>query len=715
MTRHCYFLLLALFLAALSAGAVPKDDDYMRLARLSYIDGNVSCQHTGDVDWSAASVNLPLEPGDRIYTGNDGRAEIEFDDGSILRLAHGTDIEILSLREDLIQIRSLVGLSTLIVTSDTDFEIDTPAAAFTVLEKGNYRFGVDENGDSDAVVRKGELEAANDSFSRRLLAGEMVRVSANDADKPEYARYDERDEWDEWNDRRNADMSASVDRRYLPDTVNMGVYDLNSSGRWVNVEDYGSAWVPYGISDSWAPYSMGRWCYRPFYGWTWVSYEPWGWLPYHYGRWYRSSIYGWCWLPGPSFAFNFWAPALVTFYSGPGWISWCPLGPGDYYNLNRYHYNHGIYGYQLVRLRALSTRVQGDLFHRGDRDAFRTVDIDQFRNGSFGGRDRGGRFRDVDQPWKQGEVVRDSLPVQPTQTSYRPDPDRHARGPERTAKQLPTVVRNNPGDEFRGVEKFRRISNPAIPALPSKTERRMTEQQRAPQQGTDSGTNTRARWAPRREPPNPGAKSQQENTPSDQGARKVPTYRYTGTLENNSENAKPGENTAPAARPDTTRTSEPRNAPGVLLERPAPEPKRAQPPSSVVSPRTEEPRQPNNSEQGSGAQQGNSRGSGPAETPRTGGYHVYRPPRSESAPPNPPPQTENTPPPSTPRAEHAPDNAAPRQTAPAAEKGDGSRNSSAPSQNKSSGNSGSSSSDKSGGKSSSDAPAGGDQHSRDRK
>ncbi len=471
----------------------------MRLARLSYIEGNVSYQHSADIDWSAASVNLPLEPGDRIYTGDDGRAEIEFDDGSVYRLARNTDIEILSLKEERIQIRVLVGLSTLMVASDTDFEINTPVAAFTALRKGTYRFGVDEDGNCDAIVRKGELEAANDHFSRRIQAGEMVRIAMNDADKPEYARYDKRDEWDEWNDRRNADMNAYAGRRYLPDNVYIGASDLHRHGRWINVDSYGLAWVPYSVGVSWAPYSVGRWCYRPFYGWTWVSYEPWGWLPYHYGRWYRSSLYGWCWLPGPSFAFNFWSPALVTFYSGPSWISWCPLGPGDYYNVNRYHYNRGIYSHQLAQLRGLHTRAQGNPFYRGDRDAFRTVNIDQFRNGSFGQRGRETGRRDIDQPWRQGEIVRDRLPVQPTTASFRPDPDRRAHGPERIARPLPTVVRNSPGENLRGQEQFRRITNPAIPALPSRVERKLTEPQRGPEQGIHSIPNARIRETPQQE------------------------------------------------------------------------------------------------------------------------------------------------------------------------------------------------------------------------
>jgi hypothetical protein len=46
---------------------------------------------------------------------------------------------------------------------------------------------------------------------------------------------------------------------------------------------YGTAGA-HGVDPYWAPILLAK-CYRPFYGWTWASYEPWGWLPYHYGRW----------------------------------------------------------------------------------------------------------------------------------------------------------------------------------------------------------------------------------------------------------------------------------------------------------------------------------------------------------------------------------------------------------------------------------------------
>ena len=181
------------------------------------MEGKVSFQHSSDMDWSAATINMPLEPGDRIYTGDGGRAEIEFDDGSIIRLASGTDVEMLAMRDQHVQMRMLLGLCFLTDRSSVQFEINTPAAAFTTQDKGSYRFEVAENGDTTGIVRKGEMEAANNRFSRRIESGEMLHVPAAENATEVVSRYAERDAWDEWNDRRNADLVSYQSRRYLPD------------------------------------------------------------------------------------------------------------------------------------------------------------------------------------------------------------------------------------------------------------------------------------------------------------------------------------------------------------------------------------------------------------------------------------------------------------------------------------------------------------------
>jgi hypothetical protein len=194
------------------------------------------------------------------------------------------------------------------------------------------------------------------------------------------ARYTDRDAWDEWSDRRAADAVAYESKKYLPDYVYPGVRDLDRYGRWTEIDDYGPAWVPQYADAGWTPYLDGRWYYRPYWGWTWVSYEPWGWLPYHYGRWFHSTNVGWCWIPGPSFGFHFWSPGLVRFYQGPSWVSWCPLGPGDYYNVNNFFYNPA-YRYRLNQLRLTQRRGPEDLVNRNVPGAFRTIGTDQFTNG----------------------------------------------------------------------------------------------------------------------------------------------------------------------------------------------------------------------------------------------------------------------------------------------------------------------------------------------
>jgi len=450
-------------MANVHAWADSADDDYSRLARVAYMEGPVSFQGAGDVDWSAAAVNFPLQPGDRLYTGLKGRAEIEFDDGSVLRLAEGTDIQILSLREDLIQIRILTGLSSLMVSSNLEFEVDTPAAAFVMLREGSYRFEADDGGDTSAIVRKGEMEAISHRFVRRVRAGDRILVTADPNSTYQFSSHYGRDAWDEWNDRRNVDRIVHGSRQYVPDSVYVGVSDLDRHGRWVTVESYGAAWIPFSVGVSWSPYTVGRWCYRPVWGWTWVSYESWGWLPYHYGRWYRSANYGWCWLPGPSFSFDFWSPGLVTFYHGPSWVSWCPLGPGDYYSINNYYYNARVHRHRLGDLRKLHSRPAGDPFNRHVRDAFRTVHLDHFRDGRSRAVATDQGYARIEKPWERGTLVRERLAVEPTKMSFNPDPGRQVVR-SKVVNPKPAVVYSSPNTRVNRSDAYVRIRDSEITA-----------------------------------------------------------------------------------------------------------------------------------------------------------------------------------------------------------------------------------------------------------
>jgi hypothetical protein len=90
-------------------------------------------------------------------------------------------------------------------------------------------------------------------------------------------------------------------------------------GRWVVTRGYGEVWIPASIVVGWEPYSDGEWIWTD-YGWTWVSYDPWGDAPCHYGTWVWVDPYGWVWLPG-----TIWAPAWVTWAWTDDYIGWAPV------------------------------------------------------------------------------------------------------------------------------------------------------------------------------------------------------------------------------------------------------------------------------------------------------------------------------------------------------------------------------------------------------
>ena len=128
-------------------------------------------------------------------------------------MAETTDVEFVSLEEHLVQLRILLGLSTLRVSGATDFEINTPAAAFNPVRPGVYRFDVVENGDTAAIVHEGEIEAANDDFERRLGRDQLLQVGPGES--PVVSEYRTRDLWDEWNDRRDADVRVYATSKHV--------------------------------------------------------------------------------------------------------------------------------------------------------------------------------------------------------------------------------------------------------------------------------------------------------------------------------------------------------------------------------------------------------------------------------------------------------------------------------------------------------------------
>jgi ferric-dicitrate binding protein FerR (iron transport regulator) len=81
-------VLAAAFLVV-SASAASK----VRIVRLSEVQGTVQLDRNAGDGFDKAFLNLPVVEGSKLKTGKDGRAEVEFEDGSALRLAPDSEID----------------------------------------------------------------------------------------------------------------------------------------------------------------------------------------------------------------------------------------------------------------------------------------------------------------------------------------------------------------------------------------------------------------------------------------------------------------------------------------------------------------------------------------------------------------------------------------------------------------------------------------------
>jgi hypothetical protein len=354
---------LALFASQIpvfAQDAGPQDDPPDRVARLSYIRGDVSFQPAGDDDWVQANLNRPLGTGDKLFTDQNSRAEMEVG-AATLRLDAQSNFDILNLNDNVAQTELTQGTMNLHVRrvfEGQSYEVDTPTLAFVINQPGDYRVDIAPDGTSTMVtVFKGAGDVyGENNASYAVNAGNSYRF--HDAGLQDYEVLDipRGDEFDQWADSRNERYDTAKSRQYVSEEV-IGSADLDDYGGWSDVPEYGHVWYPTQVAVGWAPYRDGHWAWVDPWGWTWVDNAAWGFAPFHYGRWvYAGSRWGWC--PGPVAVRPVYAPALVAFVGGAGFgigvgvstgpVGWFPLGPRDVY-VPWYHASHNYFTNVNVR------------------------------------------------------------------------------------------------------------------------------------------------------------------------------------------------------------------------------------------------------------------------------------------------------------------------------------------------------------------------------
>jgi hypothetical protein len=334
---------MALATSAPARAAGDDEDPPSRVARLAYAHGSVSFQPAGTDEWVNSIVNRPMTIGDKLWSDDDSRAEMQLD-GSLIRISNNTGVAFLNLSDTATQIQLSAG--TLLVRvrrldDNETYEVDTPNLAFSILRPGLYRLSVNEAGDATIIkVRAGEGEVTGGGAAYHVRRNESESFAGTDQLAINPLDDDSReDQFDAWSANRDAHWAHSSSSRYVSSDV-VGYEDLDDHGAWRPTPEYGNVWFPRTERPDWAPYHYGHWAYVAPWGYTWVDDESWGFAPFHYGRWVCVDG-SWGWVPSPprtegvEYVRPVYAPALVAWVGGgPGGgsgVAWFPLGPREVY------------------------------------------------------------------------------------------------------------------------------------------------------------------------------------------------------------------------------------------------------------------------------------------------------------------------------------------------------------------------------------------------
>lgn len=313
-------------------GAGPGDS-HVRIVRLSQARGHVGLDRaTGKVE--ATMTNMPIVERSRLATGDDGYAEVEFEDGSTVRLPPDSQVNFPQLilrgtgaKASTITLAEGTTYINLEKTKDMEFTVKAGDAVMTVQPGTHLRLEEDgkkvvlavfkgnvemKSGSTSASVGKNRTATLDSSSTGPEAKGTEAKIQVDkDIDETAY------DEWDQ--DLMDYHQRYSKANAYGSSLYSYGIPDMNYYGGFMNAGGCGSFWRPYLASAAWDPYANGVWAWYQGAGYSWVSPYPWGWLPYHSGAWSFCPGVGWGWRPGGAWlGLANWNPVMRPIPSKPG-------------------------------------------------------------------------------------------------------------------------------------------------------------------------------------------------------------------------------------------------------------------------------------------------------------------------------------------------------------------------------------------------------------
>lgn len=227
--RSVSLSILPLLTLLFASSALADTPSQARAVRLSFVEGTVIVRRPGSPKWARAALNMPIEQGVSIATARHSIAEVQFENGSTLRLGELSRVDFtqLDITPDsgfINHVNLAVGVTTVNVISKRHDEYVLTASGTSVVPYGKTEFRSDlSHGHLRVEVFKGRIRAADSSQSQLLRRNQLLACDCRSRADFHVTDKIQMDDWDKWVQMR--DRQASLAAYSVPPP---GMYEWES-------------------------------------------------------------------------------------------------------------------------------------------------------------------------------------------------------------------------------------------------------------------------------------------------------------------------------------------------------------------------------------------------------------------------------------------------------------------------------------------------------
>ena len=243
-------------------GETAPESTYPQIVRISHMEGDVRIARASTNEkskseaWETAEMNLPLAAGDNLVTGNDGRAEIEFENASTIYLAPNSVLTFDDLHTTTgvphSEIELLSGTLTMHVDSlvaGETFVVRTPTNDLMTRypQRADMRLSSFVDGMAVTALERGTLKVPGvgneqmDPSKPLFFNKDHVNASIGSGKLGDFT------DFDAWVADRHAARTEALKEEMKESGLTApvpGIADMKGQGRFYSCEPYGTCWEP---------------------------------------------------------------------------------------------------------------------------------------------------------------------------------------------------------------------------------------------------------------------------------------------------------------------------------------------------------------------------------------------------------------------------------------------------------------------------------------